>query len=85
MRVGSHHRALAVETNDGLVWFWIGTHADYDRLDHHMSEPTDHPRDRYRGALRGLAAGDALGTTLEFRPPGTFTPITTSSAAVRSG
>jgi hypothetical protein len=31
-RVGSHHRALAVETADGLVWFWIGTHADYDRL-----------------------------------------------------
>lgn len=33
-------------------------------------------RARYRGALLGLAAGDALGTTLEFRPPGTFTPIT---------
>ncbi|MDZ7753867.1 MAG: ADP-ribosylglycohydrolase family protein [Gammaproteobacteria bacterium] len=33
-------------------------------------------RARYRGALLGLAAGDALGTTLEFEPPGTFTPIT---------
>jgi len=32
--------------------------------------------DRYRGALLGLAAGDALGTTLEFKPPGTFEPIT---------
>jgi len=31
---------------------------------------------RYRGALLGLATGDALGTTLEFRPPGSFTPIT---------
>jgi ADP-ribosyl-[dinitrogen reductase] hydrolase len=31
--------------------------------------------DRYRGALLGLAAGDALGTTLEFSPPGSFTPI----------
>jgi ADP-ribosylglycohydrolase len=30
---------------------------------------------RYRGCLLGLAAGDALGTTLEFKPPGTFTPI----------
>jgi ADP-ribosyl-[dinitrogen reductase] hydrolase len=30
---------------------------------------------RYRGALVGLAVGDALGTTLEFRPPGTFQPI----------
>jgi ADP-ribosyl-[dinitrogen reductase] hydrolase len=34
-----------------------------------------HTNDRYRGALLGLAVGDALGTTLEFRPPGTFTPI----------
>lgn len=30
---------------------------------------------RYRGALLGLAAGDALGTTLEFKPPGSFAPI----------
>jgi ADP-ribosylglycohydrolase len=30
---------------------------------------------RYRGALIGLAAGDALGTTLEFRRPGSFAPI----------
>src|SRR4051812_46076768 len=33
-------------------------------------------RDRYRGSLLGLAAGDALGTTLEFRAPGTFEPVT---------
>lgn len=32
--------------------------------------------DRYRGALLGLAAGDALGTTLEFKAPGTFAPLT---------
>ena len=32
--------------------------------------------DRYRGALLGLAAGDALGTTLEFRQPGGFEPLT---------
>ncbi len=31
--------------------------------------------DRYKGSLLGLAGGDALGTTLEFQPPGTFTPI----------
>jgi len=35
----------------------------------------DH-RERYRGALLGLAVGDALGTTLEFRRPGSFEPIT---------
>lgn len=32
--------------------------------------------DRYRGALLGLAAGDALGTTLEFKSRGDFTPLT---------
>jgi hypothetical protein len=31
-RVGAHYRALAVEAPDGFVWFWIGSHADYDRL-----------------------------------------------------
>lgn len=31
--------------------------------------------DRYRGALLGLAAGDAVGTTLEFSLRGTFEPI----------
>ena len=33
-------------------------------------------QDRYRGALIGLAVGDALGTTVEFHPPGTFKPLT---------
>lgn len=31
-RVGLAYRALATEVEDGLVWFWIGTHADYDEL-----------------------------------------------------
>ncbi|MGL9618008.1 hypothetical protein QRQ56_08415 [Bradyrhizobium sp. U531] len=31
-RVGLRYRALAVETDDAYVWFWIGSHADYDRL-----------------------------------------------------
>ena len=30
--VGSDHRALAVESSDGLIWFWIGSHAEYDRI-----------------------------------------------------
>jgi ADP-ribosyl-[dinitrogen reductase] hydrolase len=33
-------------------------------------------QDRYRGALLGLACGDALGTTVEFQPRGTFAPLT---------
>jgi hypothetical protein len=31
-RVGRHYRALAVEVDEDLVWFWIGSHADYDEL-----------------------------------------------------
>ncbi|AMN81027.1 ADP-ribosylglycohydrolase family protein [Pseudomonas azotoformans] len=31
--------------------------------------------DRYRGSLLGLACGDAVGTTVEFMPRGTFTPL----------
>jgi ADP-ribosylglycohydrolase len=33
-------------------------------------------RDRIRGALIGLAVGDAVGTTVEFKSPGTFPPVT---------
>ena len=31
-RVGLRYRALATESDDGLLWFWIGSHADYDKL-----------------------------------------------------
>jgi len=33
-------------------------------------------RDRFRGCLLGLAVGDAVGTTVEFRPRGSFEPLT---------
>jgi hypothetical protein len=32
VRVGIGFRALAAEGEDGPVWFWIGSHAEYDRL-----------------------------------------------------
>jgi len=32
--------------------------------------------DRFRGALLGLACGDAVGTTVEFKPRGSFVPVT---------
>jgi hypothetical protein len=32
VRVSLGYRALAVEAQDGLVSFWIGSHADYDKL-----------------------------------------------------
>ena len=31
-RVGLAHRALATEVDGGLLWVWIGTHDEYDRL-----------------------------------------------------
>ncbi|SDE77265.1 ADP-ribosylglycohydrolase family protein [Sporomusa acidovorans] len=33
-------------------------------------------QNRYRGALLGLAIGDTLGMPLEFKRPGSFTPLT---------
>jgi len=32
VRVGLNHRALAIRGDDALQWFWIGSHAEYDRL-----------------------------------------------------
>jgi hypothetical protein len=32
VRVGQHHRALGTDVEDGVLWFWIGIHADYDRI-----------------------------------------------------
>lgn len=31
-RIGLGHRALAVRDENDLIWFWIGSHADYDKL-----------------------------------------------------
>jgi hypothetical protein len=32
VRIGLRYRALATEADGVLVWFWIGSHADYDAL-----------------------------------------------------
>ena len=32
VRVGLHYRALATEIDGDLVWFWLGSHAEYDTL-----------------------------------------------------
>ena len=32
VRVGRGWRALGVKEDDVMIWFWIGTHADYDNL-----------------------------------------------------
>ena len=32
VRVGEHYRALGLDKPEGIVWFWIGTHSEYDHL-----------------------------------------------------
>lgn len=32
VRVGEHYRALGRDTPSGILWFWIGPHAEYDKL-----------------------------------------------------
>ena len=32
VRAGLRYRALATEVEGGLLWFWIGSHADYDNI-----------------------------------------------------
>lgn len=32
VRVGKGYRAVGVEAEEGIIWFWIGTHTEYDNL-----------------------------------------------------
>jgi hypothetical protein len=32
VRVSLSYRALAVRSDDEWIWFWIGSHADYDQM-----------------------------------------------------
>ena len=32
VRVGRNYRALGKEVQQGILWFWIGDHAEYDKL-----------------------------------------------------
>jgi hypothetical protein len=32
VRIGMGYRALGADVADGVLWFWIGTHAYYDKL-----------------------------------------------------
>ena len=31
-RVGRDYRAIAVREGERVIWFWIGSHAEYDQL-----------------------------------------------------
>jgi hypothetical protein len=32
VRIGAAWRVLGVKSGDTMIWFWIGPHAEYDRL-----------------------------------------------------
>jgi len=32
VRIGIHYRALAYRKHDYLLWFWIGSHAEYNKI-----------------------------------------------------
>jgi hypothetical protein len=32
VRIDLNWRAVGVQQDDAMVWFWIGTHADYEKL-----------------------------------------------------
>ena len=31
-RVGIKYRVLGVDVDQGVLWFWIGTHTEYDKI-----------------------------------------------------
>ncbi|HEX3653658.1 MAG TPA: hypothetical protein VHU18_12625 [Rhizomicrobium sp.] len=32
VRAGAGYRALGIDSSEGVAWFWIGTHDEYERL-----------------------------------------------------
>jgi hypothetical protein len=32
VRIGLHYRAVGLLEGDNIIWWWIGSHADYDKL-----------------------------------------------------
>jgi len=32
IRMADHYRALGTKSGETIIWVWIGTHSDYDRL-----------------------------------------------------
>jgi hypothetical protein len=32
VRVGLSYRAVGIDVPDGVLWFWIGAHGEYDRI-----------------------------------------------------
>ena len=55
-RVGLHHRAVAVEAPDGLVWFWIGAHLAEEVAPHGI---------RANAVCPGIVSGTAMRAQVE--------------------
>jgi mRNA-degrading endonuclease RelE of RelBE toxin-antitoxin system len=32
VRIAKNYRALGIQTDNKIIWFWIGSHSDYDKL-----------------------------------------------------
>ncbi|KAB2961545.1 MAG: hypothetical protein F9K13_00910 [Candidatus Methylomirabilis oxygeniifera] len=32
VRIGNHYRALGLPVPEGVQWFWVGPHAEYDKF-----------------------------------------------------
>lgn len=32
VRVGIDYRAVGIKEDDDIIWYWIGSHAEYDKL-----------------------------------------------------
>jgi hypothetical protein len=44
IRIGASYRALATEEEGTLIWFWVGSHGDYERLLRHEPGPSRNER-----------------------------------------
>ena len=36
VRITRDYRAIGKRDDDGMLWFWIGTHAEYDQMLRHL-------------------------------------------------
>ena len=43
VRVGIHYRAVGISVPDGISWFWIGAHPEYEQLINHRLREEEHP------------------------------------------
>jgi len=72
--VADINKLATVEEQEKYHLDWLDSLVYYDPKTFFM-DIDENLVNRYKGSLLGLACGDALGTTLEFKAPGSFKPI----------